>query len=419
MNNLLTELKLRQENLQMRPNCDAWSKAYRWDRIERHMREAKNSLESLYRSVIEKRDCKHCVREMTEGQFSESYAHVYHHLNFAWNTRKMCEHDAESSFELNEKWPLEFERYKREEDDDLPPVITFEPMREPSRIVTFDEMSEKDVQRMVLPIQIGRAENGETICADLAKLPHLIVAGATGQGKTVFLNSVIYRFLTHMTPKEVRLVVADPRCVEYTALIDSPFLAAPVIHETREFVPALKWIDIEMERRLKLFSRAHCRNIQEYNGRFAVGAISEKVPYLVMLVDEMSDYMALAKKQVESLVSRVSAKARAAGIHFIIATQQPDVVCLTNLLKANLPARIAFKMARSVDSRHIIERSGAENLNGRGDLLFSDRGPLQIRRAQCPYVPVDKFSEACDAAIRKYGQAKYLFISAKKKMVIN
>lgn len=262
---------------------------------------------------------------------------------------------------------------------------------------------------MRLPVLLGLSADGTTLCTDLATIPHLIVAGATGQGKTMFMNAMIYRFITRYTPDIVKFVISDPRLVEYTVLSDSPYLALPIVHETNQFVFSLKWVDKEVERRLKLFSRAGCRNIQEYNRRDDSDTTKEReiIPYFVVVVDEMADYMARDRKRIEPLISRISAKARAAGIHLVIATQRPDRGSITEAIKANAPGRIAFKMVQAADSRHIIGRNGAENLNGRGDMLFLGKDGVSISRAQGAYVSDEKLAEACDAAIAKYGEARY------------
>jgi len=269
-----------------------------------------------------------------------------------------------------------------------------------------EDFGEEVKRDMCLPIVVGRMSDGRMLCADLATLPHLIIAGAVGQGKTLFLNTMIHRFITHYAPEQVKLIVCDPKCVEYTALADSPFLALPMVYETNQFVSAIKWAEKEMERRLKMFARASCRNIQAYNEwvRDECRTPVARVPHVVVIVDEFADYMAEDRKRIEPIVWRLCVQGRASGIHLVIATQQPDRKCITGMIKANMPGRIAFKMAQAADSRHIIGEDGAENLKGLGDLLFLDRDGSSIQRAQCDYVSDAEFLDACEVAVAKYGQ---------------
>ena len=220
----------------------------------------------------------------------------------------------------------------------------------------------------------------------------MLVAGATGQGKSVCLNSLICGLLMTRTPEQLKLIMVDPKSVEFTAYASIPHLIVPVITENKKVVFSLRWAVSEMEKRLKLFARARVRNIYDFNHRqslsqmemfgddTAIGADMPKtVPYIVIIIDEVADLMASSGKEVTPDIARLTAKARAAGIHLILATQRPDAKIITGTIKANIPGRIAFKTATSIDSRTILDDTGAENLIGRGDMLFKSKDGLLIR----------------------------------------
>jgi S-DNA-T family DNA segregation ATPase FtsK/SpoIIIE len=268
------------------------------------------------------------------------------------------------------------------------------PNRAPAGI-TFREIVESDAWRNFkgeLPLLFGKDAAGKELIADLASMPHMLVAGATGQGKSVCLNAIINGLLMRKTPEELKLIMVDPKSVEFTAYAALPHLIVPVITDNMKVVFSLQWAVVEMEKRLKMFARAKVKNIYDFNHRpsftqtdmfgedTAVGSDMPKtVPYVVIIIDEVADLMAAAAKQVVPNISRLTAKARAAGIHLILATQRPDAKVITGTIKANIPGRVAFKTATSIDSRTILDDIGAENLIGRGDMLFKSKEGLLIR----------------------------------------
>ncbi|MBQ6522560.1 MAG: DNA translocase FtsK [Atopobiaceae bacterium] len=268
------------------------------------------------------------------------------------------------------------------------------PNRAPAGI-SFREIFESDAWKNAdaeLPLLFGKRADGKELVADLASMPHMLVAGATGQGKSVCLNSLICGLLMTRTPEQLKLIMVDPKSVEFTAYASIPHLIVPVITENKKVVFSLRWAVSEMEKRLKLFARARVRNIYDFNHRqslsqmemfgddTAIGADMPKtVPYIVIIIDEVADLMASSGKEVTPDIARLTAKARAAGIHLILATQRPDAKIITGTIKANIPGRIAFKTATSIDSRTILDDTGAENLIGRGDMLFKSKDGLLIR----------------------------------------
>ena len=243
-----------------------------------------------------------------------------------------------------------------------------------------------------LPLLLGKDAAGHDLVSDLATMPHMLVAGATGQGKSVCLNSIINGLLMCRTPEQLKLIMVDPKCVEFTSYASLPHLLVPVITDTKKVVYSLRWAVAEMEKRLKMFARAGKRNIVDFNSRDILtqpdmfgGAetgtddMPRTVPYIVIIIDEVADLMASAGKEVEPEIARLTAKARAAGIHVILATQRPDTKVITGTIKSNIPGRIAFKTASSIDSRTILDATGAESLIGRGDMLFKTKEGLLIR----------------------------------------
>lgn len=232
-----------------------------------------------------------------------------------------------------------------------------------------------------LTIVLGQDVAGNPIAVDLAKMPHVLIAGATGAGKSVMINTLLTSLLYRNSPAQLKLILVDPKRVELNLYDGIPHLLAPVIVEPEKTISALKWAVAEMERRLKLFAEVGKRNILEYNGSVK----EEQMPYIVIVIDEMADLMMLAGAEVEALVVRLAQLARAAGIHLVLATQRPSVNVITGLIKANVPARIAFRVASNVDSRTILDSAGAEKLLGRGDMLFANADSPKPRRIQGVY----------------------------------
>ncbi|MDE3103255.1 MAG: DNA translocase FtsK, partial [Chloroflexota bacterium] len=224
---------------------------------------------------------------------------------------------------------------------------------------------------------------GSPIVADLAKLPHLLIAGQTGSGKSVSINAVITSLLMNATPDDVRLILCDPKRVELAGFNDVPHLVVPVVTDHDKILHALYWAVGEMDRRYRLFARATARNIEKYND---MRTGSDRVPYIVLIIDELADLMISAPIQVEKAITRIAQLARATGIHLVVATQRPSVDVITGLIKANIPARIAFATASAVDSRTILDMTGAEKLLGRGDMLVLPPDAPKPVRAQGVFV---------------------------------
>jgi len=232
-----------------------------------------------------------------------------------------------------------------------------------------------------LALALGRDVAGHPMIVDLAKMPHLLVAGATGTGKSVSINSLFISLLYRNTPQDVKFIVIDPKRVEMTPYNGIPHLLTPVIMDNDKAVNALKWAVAEMDRRYKLLSEVGKRNITEYNESNAL-----KLPYIVILVDELADLMSTAQQDVEAAIVRLAQMARAVGIHLVLATQRPSVDIITGLIKANITSRIAFAVASQIDSRTILDSSGAEKLLGNGDMLFTSAEYNKPKRVQGAYI---------------------------------
>ena len=237
-----------------------------------------------------------------------------------------------------------------------------------------------------LPLPLGRDVNGRYVIGDLTRMPHLLIAGATGSGKSVCINSVIATFLLTKSPDDLRMIMIDPKMVELSGYEGVPHLKTPVVTEMDKVVPALRAVLREMERRYQTFSRLGVRNIDGYELRRSTEPTLEKLPYLVVIIDELADLMMTTPDEVETLLVRLAQMARATGIHLLIATQRPSVDVLTGLIKANVPARIAFAVSSQTDSRVILDMPGAERLLGRGDMLFMPADAAKPHRVQGSFV---------------------------------
>ena len=250
-----------------------------------------------------------------------------------------------------------------------------------------------------LELAIGRDAEGTPVVADLAKMPHLLIAGTTGSGKSVMINSIITTLLMRALPEDVRLIMVDPKRVELAGYNGLPHLYVPVVTEPKQAASALQWAVSEMERRLKVFERLNVRKISTYNEKQVAGEFEhydnppQKMPYLVIIIDELSDLMMVAGKDVEASIVRIAQLGRAAGIHLIVATQRPSSNVVTGLIKANITNRIAFNVATGIDSRVIIDQMGAEKLTGLGDMLFSKVDWGKPRRIQGCFVSDDEINE--------------------------
>ncbi len=250
-----------------------------------------------------------------------------------------------------------------------------------------------------IPIVLGKEVTGKPIVADLTKMPHLLIAGSTGSGKTVCINAIIASLLFRTSPKDLRFIMVDPKIVEMKIYNDLPHMLIPVVTDPKRVPSALKWLIGEMERRYQLFADHGSRNIGGFNEKIKKMSASEleekqleHLPYIVCIIDELADLMMVAPGDIETCIARLAQLARAAGIHLIIATQRPSVNVITGIIKANLPSRIAFKVASKVDSRTILDMGGADSLIGKGDMLFIPPGASQLIRAQGAWVSDDEIT---------------------------
>jgi S-DNA-T family DNA segregation ATPase FtsK/SpoIIIE len=257
-----------------------------------------------------------------------------------------------------------------------------------------------------LSIAFGRDISGQAIVGNLAKMPHLLVAGATGSGKSVCVNGIITSILFKAKPDEVKFLMIDPKMVELNMYNGIPHLLAPVVTDPRRASLALKKIVGEMEKRYELFSKFGTRNIEGYNNMVAEKQDGEAMPYIVVILDELADLMMVAASDVEDSICRLAQKARAAGIHLIIATQRPSVDVITGLIKANIPSRIAFGVSSQVDSRTILDMVGAEKLLGKGDMLFLPVGVSKPIRVQGAFLS-DQEVEAVVSFCKNQEEANY------------
>ena len=268
-----------------------------------------------------------------------------------------------------------------------------------------------------LTVALGVDLFGNPQVTDLQKMPHGLIAGATGSGKSVFINSMLVSLLYKASPAEVKLILIDPKAVEMAPYQGIPHLLAPVISDAQAAAAALKWVVAEMERRYELLVAAGVRNIEGFNTKAEESAqYGLKLPYIVVVIDELADLMLVASSEVQDYIARITAKARAAGIHLIVATQRPSVDVVTGTIKNNIPTRIAFMVSSQVDSRTIIDTAGAERLLGRGDMLYLGNGSSQPVRLQGTYIG-DEIDQVTDF-VRSQGQPKYAFDpeNLKKKL---
>ena len=278
-----------------------------------------------------------------------------------------------------------------------------------------------------LPIALGKDVSGKPLVSDLTKMPHLLIAGATGSGKSVCINSIVASILYSKSPKDVRLIMVDPKVVELKIFNTLPHMLIPVVTEPKKVPGALKWLLSEMEQRYQIFAKANVRNLVGFNNRKKDPKaadfppteqqaelegvadeieIPERLPYIVAIIDELADLMMIAPAEIETSIARLAQLARAAGIHLIIATQRPSVNVITGVIKANLPSRIAFQVASQVDSRTILDTKGADTLIGRGDMLFSPPGSSRLVRAQGAFV-ADEEVQAIVEFLKKNGPPQY------------
>ena len=278
-------------------------------------------------------------------------------------------------------------------------------------IVSFKELIETETaayKKMAIPVVLGKDITGEAQLLDLAKTPHLLIAGSTGSGKSVCVNSMILSILYKRSPNEVKLILIDPKVVELKLYNDIPHLLTPVITEPKRAFQAMQYCLCEMERRYALLDGMGVRDITSYNRRIEERNIAtEKLPYIVVVIDEFADLMATTGKELESVVARLAAMSRAVGIHLVLATQRPSIDVITGLIKANIPTRIAFMVASKMDSRIIIDQVGAEKLLGRGDMLYaSATDPFPVR-IQGTFVSDNEVENVVDF-VKQYGEPEYI-----------
>jgi S-DNA-T family DNA segregation ATPase FtsK/SpoIIIE len=276
-----------------------------------------------------------------------------------------------------------------------------------------------------LALALGKDIAGKPVVADLARMPHLLVAGTTGSGKSVAINAMILSLLYKATPNEVRLILVDPKMLELSVYGDIPHLLAPVVVDMKQAAHALTWCVAEMERRYRLMSSLGVRNVAGYNQKirdaqkagepirnpFTLTPESPEplgeLPLIVVVIDELADLMMVVGKKVEELIARLAQKARAAGVHLILATQRPSVDVITGLIKANIPTRIAFQVSSKVDSRTILDQMGAESLLGQGDMLYLPPGTGLPQRVHGAYVADDEVHKVVEH-LKSRGAPQYI-----------
>ncbi len=268
-------------------------------------------------------------------------------------------------------------------------VVGIEIPNKARQTVYLREMIESEVFRAshsYLTLALGTTIAGEPYVADLTKMPHLLVAGATGSGKSVSLNSMICSILFKATPGNVRFLMIDLKMLELSFYEGIPHLLLPVVTNSKNAKTALRWMTDEMERRYSMMAEKGVRSIEKYNQKMQKQEGGEPLPYIVVVIDELADLMMVSPKEVEEYIARLAQMARASGIHLILATQRPSVDVLTGIIKANFPARISCKVFSKVDSRTILDTNGAESLLGNGDMLFLSPGIGRLQRLHGPYV---------------------------------
>ena len=267
-----------------------------------------------------------------------------------------------------------------------------------SEIISDERFNKKEIK---LPISLGKSISGIPIVGDLSAMPHLLIAGTTGSGKSVCINTIILSLLYKYTPEKCNLILIDPKMLELSAYEGIPHLLCPVITEAKKATAALGWAVKEMESRYRLMTSVGVKNIDGYNSKH-----KKHMPYIVVIVDEMSDLMLIAGKEIENYIQRLSQMARAAGIHIIMATQRPSVDVITGTIKANFPTRISFQVSSKIDSRTILGEQGAEQLLGKGDMLFMSSAN-RIVRIHAPYVSESEI-EKVNSFLRSQGEPNYI-----------
>ena len=283
-------------------------------------------------------------------------------------------------------------------------AVGIEVPNEYREIVMLGDILDKADVKGELPLILGKDVSGKIVVSDLAEMPHLLIAGATGSGKSVCVNSLILSLLFKKSPENVKFIMIDPKMVELKIYNGIPHLLTEVVTDPRHAAKALRWVLFEMENRYKILDENKVRDIKGYNHK-----ATKKMPYIIVIIDEFANLMAISQKDVEDAVVRLAAMSRAVGIHIIMATQRPSVDVITGLIKANFPYRIAFQVASKTDSRTILDTMGAEKLLGRGDMLFSPAGSMNLIRIQGAYVSEDEVISVVKE-LKKGGNVEYLDI---------
>ncbi len=260
-----------------------------------------------------------------------------------------------------------------------------------------------------LPLVLGKDTIGNDVIVDLVRMPHLLIAGSTGSGKSIALNTMLVSLLCKRTPDEMRLVLIDPKRLEFASYADIAHLLFPIVTDPQEASPVLGWVVQEMERRYEQMAACGVRNVSDYNRCTKHASHTDPLPYIVVVIDELADLMMTAGREVEDLITRITQMARAAGIHMIVATQRPSVDVITGLIKVNFPSRISFRVTSKIDSRTILDCSGADKLLGRGDMLFLDAATSALRRVHGAYITNEEI-EAVVEHIRAERTVQYLDI---------
>lgn len=293
-------------------------------------------------------------------------------------------------------------------------VVGIEVPRPQAETITLKELvSEKEFndKKIRIPVVLGKATDGLPVFADLASMPHLLVAGQTGSGKSVFINSLLMSFLYRMSPHQLRLILVDPKMLELNVFDGLPHLITNVITDNNIAFNALSWAVMEMERRYALIAATGSKNLDSYNEKQK--RAEDKLPFIVIVVDELADVMMSGGEQVEIAITRLAQKARAAGIHLVIATQRPSTDVITGLIKANIPSRLAFKVPSGIDSRTVLDTSGAEELIGRGDCLMT-RPAVPLQRMHGTFVTEDELKKVVKYCINgKDYSSHYIDFSGK------
>jgi S-DNA-T family DNA segregation ATPase FtsK/SpoIIIE len=294
------------------------------------------------------------------------------------------------------------------------PFVGFEVSNRKRKDVLLADVLRSDVLERFegyLPLALGQDTIGNNVIVDLARMPHLLIAGSTGSGKSVALNTMLVSLLCRLTPDELRLVLIDPKRLEFASYADIAHLLFPIVTHPKKAAPVLKWVVQQMEERYELMAQYGARNVQDFNVVMKkIG--KETLPFIVVIIDELADLMMTAGREVEDLIARITQMARAAGIHLVVATQRPSVDVITGLIKVNFPSRISFRVTSKIDSRTILDCSGADKLLGRGDMLFLDSQDASLKRLHGAYVSDNEIDQLV-LHIKNQREVQYLDFQAE------